>query len=252
MIKDNPGSDRCRFCHSQFSVEILGKIEDDKEDVYCEICGDIIKRVNDRYNFNSPNIPENESKTKTNIMDRPGKLRKKLEPNPDALHYPIGRVFYDSDFPLTFKSNFIIVFSRLVCYSALRLDRAGEIDLRDSDPSENVINDLYMATRVIQNKRVKSDFLNNLREISTEEFESNLKKLQTKIQSNRQYLEDFHVYSRWFIKRVFCIITENKPNDQLTKFEKTILNDLQLLKINGLKLPTKFEKSTYEKDGKLL
>jgi len=246
MIKDNPGSDRCRFCHSHFSVEILGKIEDDKEDVYCEICGDIIKRVNDRYNFNPPNIPENESKTKTNIMDRPGKLRKKLEPNPDALHYPIGRVFYDSDFPLTFKSNFIIVFSRLICYSALRLDRAGEIDLRDSDPSENVINDLYMATRVIQNKRIKSEFLNNLREMSTEEFEDNLRKIQAKIHSNRQYLEDFHVYSRWFIKRVFCIITEYKPNDQLTKFEKTILNDLQLLTIDDLKLPAKFEKIKYE------
>ncbi len=119
MIKDNPGSDRCRFCHSQFSVEILGKIEDDKEDVYCEICGDIIKRVNDRYNFNPPNIPENESKT--NIKDKPAKLPKELEPNPDALHYPIGRVFYDTDFPLTFKSNFIIVFSRLICYSVVNI-----------------------------------------------------------------------------------------------------------------------------------
>ena len=251
MVEDDINSHQCRFCNLSFSDDLIKKIEEDKDDVYCENCGDLIKRTHTNYNFNPPNIPENESKTKTNIMDRPGKLRKKLEPNPDALHYPIGRVFYDADFPLTFKSNFIIVFSRLICYSALRLDRAGEIDLSDSDPSENVINDLYMATRVIQNKRIKTEFLNNLREMSTEEFEDNLRKIQAKIQSNRQYLEDFHVYSRWFIKRVFCIITENKPNDQLTKFEKTILNDLQLLSIDDLKLPAKFEKSTYEKDGEL-
>ena len=135
------------------------------------------------------------------------------------------------------------MFSRLICYSALRLDHAGEIDLSNSEPSENVINDLYMATRLIQNKRVKSEFLSNLRESSIEEFEGNLKKIQAKIQTNRQYLEDFHVYSRWLIRRVFGIITENKPNDQLTIFEKTILNDLRQLNFDGLKLPAK---PTYE------
>ena len=251
MVENGSKLQRCRFCNSSFSVEILSKIEKDKEDVYCENCGDLLYGVNNKYNFYPPVISENESKLKTNIKERPVKPRKKLKPNPDALHYPIGRVFYDTDFPLTFKSNFIIVFSRLICYSALRLDQAGEIDLCESEPSENVINDLYMATRVIQNKRVKPEFLNNLRESSTEEFEGNLAKIQNKIQTSRQYLEDFHVYSRWLIKRVFFIITGNKPDDQLTKFEKTILHDLQLLTIDDLKLPAKFEKSTNEKNGEL-
>jgi len=249
MVEDESRPHRCLFCNSLFSVEILSKIEDDKGDVYCENCGDIIKRVNNKYNFNPPEITENESKT--NIKDRPVKHRKELKPNPDALNYPIGRVFYDTDFPLTFKSNFIIVFSRLICYSVLRLENAGHIDLGDSEPSESVINDLYMATRLVQNKRVKSEFLKSLREISIEEFEDYLKKFQAKIQSNRQYLEDFHVYSRWLIRRVFCIIAENKPDDQLTKFEKTILNDLHILNIDGLKLPAIRKKTTYEKNGEL-
>ena len=251
MVEGEPRPHRCLFCNSSFSVEILSKIEDDKGDVYCENCGDLIKKVNNKDNLNIPIIAENESKTKINIKERPVKHRKKLKPNPDALHYPIGRVFYDTDFPLTFKSNFIIVFSRLICYSALRLDQAGEIDLRDLEPSENVINDLYMATRVIQNKRVKPEFLNNLRESSTEEFEGNLKKIQNKIQTSRQYLEDFLVYSRWLIRRVFCIIAENKPDDRLTIFEKTILNDLHLLNIDDLKLTAGCSMTTDEKNGEL-
>ena len=251
MVEDDINSHQCRFCNSSFSIDIIKKIEDDRDDVYCENCGDIINLASKKYNFNPLTIAENESRTKINIKDRAVKPRKKLKPNPEALHYPIGRVFYDTDFSLTFKSNFIIVFSRLVCYAALRLDQGGEIDLRDPEPHENVINDLYMATRFIQSKRVKSEFLSNLRESSTEEFEANLKKLQAKIKSNRQYLEDFHVYSRWLIRRVFCIIAENKPDDQLSQFEKIILKDLHLLNFDGLTLPARSITTIYEKDAEL-
>jgi hypothetical protein len=221
-------------------------------DVYCENCGDLIKRVYDKYDFTPPDIPKNEPKTKIATQPaKPRKIRKELKPNPDAFNFPIGRVFYDAEFPLTFKSNFIVVFSRLICASVLKLEEAGHIDLGDSDPSESVINDLYMATRIVQNKRVKSEFLTNLREISIEEFESILKKLQEKIQSNRQYMEDFHVYSRWLIRRVFCIITAYKPDEQLTIFEKTILNESHLLSFDGLKLPSRRITIPDEEDGEL-
>ena len=103
MVENGSKFQRCRFCNSSFSLEILSKIENDKEDVYCENCGDLIYGVHTNYNFNPPVIAENESKLKTNIKERPVKHRKKLKPNPDALHYPIGRVFYDTHFPLTFK-----------------------------------------------------------------------------------------------------------------------------------------------------
>jgi len=95
--------------------------------------------------------------------------------------------------------------------------------------------------------RIKSEFLNNLHEISKEEFERNLKQLQTKIQSNRQYREDFIVYSRWLINRVFTIVSEKKPNDRLTKFERTILTDIKNLNLDSFKTTSKYVKTSYEK-----
>jgi len=248
MVEDSPESYRCRFCNSTFSDDILKKIEDEKDDVYCEICGDIIKRVQNKYSFNPPDISEN--KPKTNIDNTPVTPQKELKQNPDALNFPIGRIFYDTDFPLIFKSNFVIVFSRLVCFAAMRLEQEGEIDLGESEIPEKVMNDLYMSTRHIQDKRINAEFLINLRKISKEEFESNLKKLQTKIQSSRQYLEDFHVYTRWLIRKVYLIISDGLNKDELSKFDLTIFNDLKKsksithykLKLTENNILTQFEK----------
>jgi hypothetical protein len=225
MIEDDINSHRCRFCKSSFSDEILKKIEDDRNDVYCENCGDLIKRVQNKYNFNPTDTIEKISYT--NSKDTPTKPQKELESNPDVLHYPIGRIFYDKEFPLTFKSNFIIVFSRLTYFHAIHLESKGQIELGALEVPENTINALFMSIRHIQDKRIKSEFLNNLHEISKEEFERNLKQLQAKIQSRRQYREVFIVYSRWLINRVLTIISEKKEINKLSKFERTIIKDLE-------------------------
>jgi len=235
MIEDDINSHRCRFCKSSFSVEILKKIKDDKNDVYCENCGDLIKRVQNKYNFNPTEIIEKTSNTNTN--DTPTKPQKDLESNPDALHYPIGRIFYDKEFPLIFKSNFIIVFSRLTYFHALYLDSKGQIELGGKEVPENAINNLFMSIRHIQNKRIKSEFLNNLHEISKEEFERNLKQLQSKIQSNREYREDFIVYSRWLISKVYLIISMKWNDDNLNKFDRIIRDDLKSLEIIKIDRP---------------
>lgn len=91
MIEDDINSHRCRFCYSSFSDDILKKIKDDRNDVYCENCGDVIKRVQNKYNFNPTENIEKTSNTNTN--DTPTKPQKELESNPDALHYPIGAFF---------------------------------------------------------------------------------------------------------------------------------------------------------------
>jgi len=229
MVENRPKSDRCRFCNSSFSEDILNKIKNDRDDVYCENCGDIIKRIQDKYSFNPTDIIENESKT--NISDSPAKPQKELKPHPDVLNYPIGRVFYDTDFPLTFKSNLILVFSRLTCFHALYLEREGQIQLGESEIPENALNDLYMSTRHVQDMRIQPEFLNNLHDISKDEFERNLKQLQGKIQSNRQYLEDFHVYTRWLIREVYLLISDGLNKDDLSRFELTIYKDLENQKV---------------------
>ena len=229
MVENGPISHRCTFCKSSFSVDILKKIKDDRNDVYCENCGDLIKRVQNRYNFNPTDIIENASNNNTN--DTPTKPQKELESNPDALHYPIGRIFYDKEFPLIFKSNFIIVFSRLTFFHALHLESKGQIELGGSEVPENAINDLYMSIRHVQDKRIKAEFLKNLHEISKEKFERYLKQLQAKIQSNRQYREDFIVYSRWLISKVYLIISEESNTDDFSKFDLTVYKDLENQKV---------------------
>ena len=232
MIEDSPGYQRCRFCKSPFSDEILNKIKANNIDVYCEICGDIIKRVQENYDFSPPDIDEGEPKT--NIDITPEAAQKTLKPHPDALKFPIGRIFYDYDFPITFKTNFAVVFSRQVCFAAMRLEQEGEIDLGEAEIPENALNDLYMATRHVQDKIIKPEFLKNLLKISKDEFESNLKKFQAKIQANRQYMEDFHVYTRWLIRKVYLIISNGASEDQLSKFDLTLYKDLepQILYVN--------------------
>ena len=254
MVEDKSRSQRCRFCNSSFSDDILSKIKSKKDDVYCENCGDLIQKVHTNYNFNPSEFLENE--VKTNTKDIQIKLpQKEVKPNPNALHYPIGRVFYDNDFPLTFKSNFIIVFSRLICFHALHLERVGQIQLEESDVPENALNDLYMSTRHVQDMRIQPEFLNNLHEISKDEFEVYLKKFQAKIQSNRQYLEDFHVYTRWLIRTVYLLISDGFNKEDISKFERTIIKDLkkfELIAQYKLKLTENITLTQLNKPGDLV
>jgi len=81
MVVDDINSHQCRFCNLSFSDDIIKKIKDDREDVYCENCGDLINRVNSKYNLNPLDIAKNEPKTKTNIKVRLHKHRKELKPN---------------------------------------------------------------------------------------------------------------------------------------------------------------------------
>ena len=225
MVEDEAKPHRCLFCKSPFSVEILNKINNGMDDVYCENCGDIIRRVQNKYSFNPSDIAEKEPKT--NIDISPAIPHIEPRPGPDALNYPIGRIFYDTDFPLIFKSNFIIVFARLTCFHALYLEREGELQLGEPYIPEDALNNLYMSTRSVQDMQIRPEFLKNLHEISKEEFERNLKQLQAKIQSNRQYLEDFHVYTRWLISTVYLLISDEICKEDLSKFDLTIYKDLE-------------------------
>ncbi|MFW9949474.1 MAG: LAGLIDADG family homing endonuclease, partial [Candidatus Thorarchaeota archaeon] len=213
------------------------KIQADKDNVYCEICGDIVKRVQNNYNTNQFELYNvREEKSKFDVEITPISVQKKIKQHPDALKFPIGRIFYDDDFPITFKSNFVLVFSRLVAFAIMRFDQEGEFKLGKPEIPENSLNDLYMATRRIQEYPMKDEFLRDLRNISREDFKRHLKKLQAKIQANRQYLEHFHVYTRWLIRKVYLIVStrRNELDNQLSKFDRALYKKLenQILFIN--------------------
>ncbi|MBY8987042.1 MAG: hypothetical protein KGD61_01195, partial [Candidatus Lokiarchaeota archaeon] len=95
MVEDDIKAHQCRFCYSSFSDGILKKIKDDRDDVYCENCGDLIKRVQNGY-INEPNTI---TKTTPNIPFVAKEPPQEVLIDPDALLYPNGRIFYDTDFP---------------------------------------------------------------------------------------------------------------------------------------------------------
>ena len=243
MVEDDSKAHQCRFCYSSFTNDILKKIKDDRDDVYCENCGDLIKRVQIGY----INEPKTITKTTSNIPFVAKEPPQEVLIDPDALLYPNGRIFYDTDFPQIFKSNFIIVFSSLVYFYALHLEKEEKINMKELVITENIVNEIHRRISPIHEKRIKAEFVKNLHEITLDEFELNLKKQQKKFHDNRQYQEDFIIYSRWLIKRVLTIISEKKPDEQLTEFEYFILRDLKKLNMDSPKVNSKPKKTTYEK-----
>ncbi len=239
MTESEVKSGKCRFCKSSISNEILKKIEDNRDDVYCENCGDLIKRVQNGYINEPKTIP----KTTPNIPFLAKEPPQEVLINPDALLYPNGRIFYDTDFPQIFKSNFIIVFSRLVYFHALKMEKEGKIDMEELDINENLINEVHRRISPIHEKRIKAEFVKNLHAITLDEFELNLKKLQRKFHDNRQYREDFIIYSRWLIKRTLYLISDKWDKEDHSKFEKIILENLKQNRTNQMSKTPKHDSS---------
>ncbi len=223
MTVDKNSLDRCRYCKLPFSDEILNKIKNNKEDVICQHCGDIVRKVQNNYNFIE--LEANEGKSNSKIY--PTEPQTHFPDNPDALLYPNGRIFYDKDFPPIFKSNFIIVFSRLVYYHIRRLESIGKLNSAKTEITGDIIYELHRCISPVQNKHIKNEFLNDLYLITVKEFDKNLKKLQVKIQSNKEYQEDFIVYCNTFIRRIYTLISEKFESSILSKFERTIIKDLK-------------------------
>jgi len=223
MTVDKTSLDRCRYCKLPFSDEILKKIKDNRENVICQHCGDIVKKIQDNYNLIEPEADEGKSNSKI----CPTQPQTHFPDNPDALLYPNGRIFYDKDFPPIFKSNFLIVFSRHVYFHIRRLESIGQLNSAEMEISGNIINKLHMCISPVQRMRIKAEFLDDLHMITVEEFEKNLKKLQEKIQENKDYQEDFIVYCSTLIRRVYTLIAEKFESSTLSKFERIIIKDLK-------------------------
>ena len=226
MSESKTKSDKCQFCNSKFSDEIIKKLKENKSDVYCENCGDLIQRVD----YRSFHIPNQNKDILSNIPFTSNELPQEITVSTEVFRFPNGRIYYDRDFSQVFKRNFIVVFSRIIYFQILRLDKAGIINKEKLEINEDLINELHRRISPLHENRIKGDFMNNLHEITLDEFELNFKKLQGKFQSNREYREDFIVFSRWLINRVLTIIQKKTEQNKLTNFEKAILNELNKLK----------------------
>lgn len=209
--------DYCPYCGAILSSDILNLIKKGHKPVYCEFCGAEIKK---RKYFNFYN---SDNQSKEEIID-PNRFR---ITNYNPVSNPQSEIAFDIEFSKIFRENMIIVLSRLIYFYISKLYKIEKLKNCKKEITESLLDEIAGNLISIVNKRIKINFLGNLHNISIRNFEKLLKKLQDKIKSNQSYYNNFIIYLRWLIFTVFKLISEMWDNNNIPKFEETILKDLK-------------------------
>ncbi|MFX1531970.1 MAG: hypothetical protein ACFFBC_12710, partial [Promethearchaeota archaeon] len=213
----------CSYCGWKFPTEFLKELSENSESLFCENCGTEVIKERDKNAEDNNKIDDNNH---TN-----GLLRRTYE-NFRNKKSPIVRVFQDSDFPVRFKVNLIIVVSRLVYPHIRSLEFELTRDVDGMELRQEILDDLYEKISPIMNQGVNDKFLINLNRISAKEFDKWLTLLQKKIKLNNRIHRNFASYLRWIIRKVFIIITKLWDKPELPKFERFIRDDLKSFESN--------------------
>ena len=225
----------CKFCGWEFRHDIFQQIINNKEPIVCEFCGIEI-------NISSFSIQERLSKGKlTEISNNDNVTEKKknsvvknikkwIQPQ----KYSVSVIFGDDDFPKIFKENLIIVISRLIFSFIEEWEQENNISVRRVSLEKSILIYIIEKIKPILDKRVHSDFLNNLFKINREVFEKWLRILQKKIDSDQDYKMHFKFFLTWLIKIVFKLVSDMWDMKNLPKFHATILKDLKEYNFNFL------------------
>ena len=248
MIEKKPQKNslnRCKFCGWKFPNELLEKINENSDPLFCELCGaeiryyyinnqendEIIKNKNEIYLCGSTD------KSKSSLWKRIYDIIKKFIIETGRIKIQKGltekqkesitRVFNDNDFPKIFKENFIIVFARITYFELKKLESTANLKNSRRNLTEAELKTLNEHLNPITKKDIKAEFLKNLHKISQNDFRKWLKKLQVKLKLSPTYYNDFITYIQWLIKTIATIISEMWDKTNLPKFEQTILKDLK-------------------------
>jgi len=242
----------CRYCGCKFQQDIRKKIVENKEFVICEFCGieinidsiDTQERFVKDPDEKTSNHKDDIKKNKKSIVKRLGKLMKSRK-------YSVNMILDDEDFPQIFKENLIIVISRLIYFFIREWEQENNISVHRVSLNQSILTYLASKLKPILAKRISRAFLENLHDISTDEFDNLLRLLQKKLESNQDYRTHFLTFLIWLKKIVFKLISDMWTMKNLPKFQATILNDLKehnfgffVSKKNN---ETKPKKSIYEK-----
>ena len=242
--QNNP-LNRCKFCGWKFPNDLLEKINENSDPLFCELCGaeiryyyinnqendEIIKNKNEIYLCGSTD------KSKSSLWKRIYDIIKKFIIETGRIKIQKGltekqkesitRVFNDNDFPKIFKENFIIVFARITYFELKKLESTANLKNSRRNLTEAELKTLNEHLNPITKKDIKAEFLKNLHKISQNDFRKWLKKLQVKLKLSPTYYNDFITYIQWLIKTIATIISEMWDKTNLPKFEQTILKDLK-------------------------
>lgn len=241
---------RCKFCGWKFPNDLVEKINENSDSLFCELCGAEIRHSNAKNQEKDEKIESkcnndlsgSADKSKSSPWKRfyetikrfvmeteGGEVQKGLKKKQKE---SIARVFNDNDFPKIFRENFIIVFSRITYSMINNLNSTSNLKNSKMKLTKTVLDEIRESVKPIINMQIKDKFLRKLHKITLDDFETYLKKLQSKLQSDQDYHNDFIIYLQWLISIVFKLISEMWDMENLPKFEETILKDLKNYSFN--------------------
>jgi len=216
----------CDFCGEELPIDIFKHMSENNDSAVCENCGtEILKGTA------SINNSDSEHEKKRNKGSRVNQIYENLRNKKK----PIDRVLEDSDFPLTFKGNYIIVVSRIVYFYFLEMKKNLEFDFQNDELTEEIVEILYNKIRPVLKDRIQPEFLKNLRDLSIKRFEKLLKFQQSKLGVSERYLEDLTFFLKWLIQKVFIIISNLWNKVELPKFDRIIRDALMSFNLNTQK-----------------
>ena len=244
-ISKSNSLNRCKFCGWKFPNDLLEKLDEISDPLFCELCGAEIRynnvksQENDEIIKSKSEIDLNGSINKSNgsvwkgfyetikkfvSENEIGEIQERLTKKQKE---HITRVYKDSDFPKIFKENFIIVFARIIYFELKKLKSTANLKNSKRKLTKAELKTLTEGLKPIAKKDIKAEFLKNLHKISQNDFKKWLKKLQVKLKSSPTYYNDFITYIQWLIIIIAKIVSELWDKTNLPKFEQTILKDLK-------------------------
>ncbi len=229
MIENSKSpSNCCKFCGWEFHQDVIERILENNESVLCEFCGIElnISNVNTKEGFNKAENgkignPDKEIGSKKRAIFK--NFKKWIQPQ----KYSVSVIFGDDEFPKIFKENLIIVVSRLIFVAIRKWEEENNISIHRVSLEKPIQIYIIQKIKPILDKRVPSNFLNNLFKINKEDFEEWLRVLQKKIESDQDYKTHFKIYLTWLIQNVFKLVSDMWDMKNLPKFQITILKDLK-------------------------
>ena len=248
MIEKKPQNislNRCKFCGWKIPNDLVEKLCENSDPLFCELCGAEIKyeRVENQENHeliktkSEIELRISSDKLKSPLWKRfyetikkfileneEGEFQERLTKKQNKY---ITRVYKDPDFPQIFKSNFIIVFARITYFELNKLQSTANLKNSKRNLTKVELKTLTERLNPIAKKDIKAEFLKDLHKISQNDFRKWLIKLQVKLESSPTYYHDFITYIQWLITIIAKIVSELWDKTNLPKFEQTILEDLK-------------------------
>ncbi|MHA2124777.1 MAG: hypothetical protein ACXABO_03480 [Promethearchaeota archaeon] len=214
----------CKYCGCNLSTDSIQKISEHNT-VICESCGTEVKKYDIIFESetNELNSHEIRNRNKSKFYSYLKRIYKTIRNEKG----PIAKILDDSDLPLVFKENLMIVVSRFIYYHLKILEQDLIFSPNNAEISKDLLDRIYNEINPILSKRIKRKFLDNLFNITIKRFEKFLQILQKKIKVHDKFRQNFIIFLHWLINKVYTITTKLWSQENLPRFERFIRDDLR-------------------------